>query len=234
MKRTKQQPPELSQEAANAIIAQVFAACNQEPNKTPLEVLTSYSLYRRERYSLQKAILVFMLCVFLLLPACFVAPRFSVEEIAISETGIPTYQVRVHNRLPIRLVSAKIDDRPVPIYESDSAVYTVEPNKNGTLTITVTLFNRQYALWSTEIDTVDADPPVLVSSENRSGNIRIYYTDAGVGVDASTAYAIGSQQIAPSAYSTEEGWVEFPLTESMNVFISDRNGNTLQLLITLK
>lgn len=234
MAKRKNQYPELSPEAAEAIIAQVFEKCGQEPNQTPLSVLTSYSLYRRDRFSLQKVIIAMALCVFLLLPAVFIAPRYAVEEVSRSTTGIPTFRVTVTNWLPVRLVSANVDGHPVPVYESESEVYTVEPTINGTLTITVTLANRQYSVWSTQISGIDAKAPTLVSSENRGGVIRIYYEDAGVGCDGKDSYAVGSQQITPLDYNNDECWVEFPLNESMNVFIPDRNGNVLQLLITLK
>ena len=46
--------PPLSNEGADQMLSNVFEACDFEPNRVPLEVLQSYSHYRRERHILQK------------------------------------------------------------------------------------------------------------------------------------------------------------------------------------
>lgn len=228
--------PKLNEEMASAIIANVFAACNQEPSTVPLNVLASYTEYRRERYTLQKAILVFILLVFLLLPLCFIAPKFTVTEISRSHTGVPTYQVEVSNWLPIRLVSAKVDTHPIPVYESDTRIFTMEPTLNGRLTLTVTLANHQFDTWSADISGIDATAPALSGSSMQGKNLRIYVTDDGVGTDLANAYAIRANgtRLAPEDFSDEEGYVDFLFDQDLNFFIPDRNGNLLQLVLRIK
>lgn len=228
--------PKLNDEMASTIIANVLAACDREPSTVPLNVLTSYTEYRRERYTLQKGILIFVLAVFLLLPVCFIAPSFSVTEISRSQTGVPTYQVEVFNRLPIRLVSAKVDNHPIPVYESEARVFTLEPTLNGRLTLTVTLANYQYDIWSTDISGIDSTAPVLAGSSIVGENLRIYVTDDGVGTDLENAYAVRTDgtRLAPVSFSNEDGYVEFRFDQDLNFFIPDRNGNTLQLVIRIK
>lgn len=228
--------PQLDEQTASAIMSNVFAACEREPSAVPLSVLASYTQYRRDRYSLQKSILIFTLVVFLLLPICFIAPRFEVTEIGRSQTGIPTYEVNVHSILPVRLVSARLDDRPVAVYESDASIFTVEPAANGRLTITVTLINRQYDVWSIDVTGVDATAPVLEGSEVLGSTLRIFLSDEGVGVDFEKAYAVANDgsSIAVTGYSAEDGYIDFPFDQSLNIYIPDHNGNTLQLVLTVK
>lgn len=228
--------PQLNEEMAAAIMANVFAACNQAPSSVPLSVLSSYTEYRRDRYTLQKGILIFILLVFLLLPVCLIAPKFEVAELSRSQTGIPTLQVTVQNWLPVRLVSARVNNQPIPVYESDTDVYTLEPTLNGTLTLTVTLINLQYDIWSTEISGIDATAPTLSGSELQGENLRIFVTDDGVGTDFANAYAIAADgtRLPPVAYSNSQGYVEFAYDQDLNFFIPDHNGNTLQLVLRTK
>ena len=46
----------LPQATAEQILSNVFSACSREPNSIPLEALTSYSNYRKERYALQRTV----------------------------------------------------------------------------------------------------------------------------------------------------------------------------------
>ena len=71
MSKKKQTEPTLSQEAAGQMLSNVFEACDFEANRVPLEVLQSYSHYRRERNILQKAIIVLVVLLFLMLPVLF-------------------------------------------------------------------------------------------------------------------------------------------------------------------
>lgn len=66
-KKSKEPKPELALDQACKILEQVFEANNIEPNSIPLEVLTAYSNYRKERFSLQRLILVIILVLFLML-----------------------------------------------------------------------------------------------------------------------------------------------------------------------
>lgn len=228
--------PGLNDEVASAIMDNVFSACGQAPSTVPLKVLSSYTEYRRDRYSLQKTVLIFVLIVFLLLPICFISPHFTVNELGRYDTGVPSFEVRVSNFVPVRLVSARLNDRPVAVYESQAKVFTVEPTANGVLTITVTLANKQFQVWSTEISGVDATAPILVNSEVLDGNLRIYLQDEGVGVNYKNIYAVSSTDvhIAPAGYNEAENYVEFKFDSDLNIFIPDHNANTLQLVLTIR
>lgn len=235
-KKKKPDFPKLSEEVASNIMNNVLSECGMEPTSVSLDVLSSYSEYRRERYTLQKAILIGILILFLFLPIVFIAPNFQVIETGRSQTGVPRYEVTVSNLFPVRLVSAKVDGRSVAVYESDTRVYTVEPSYNGTLTITVTLANHQYGIWTTEVSGVDRDAPKLQSSEVSGDNLIIFLEDSGVGIDYQNIYAVsaGSSMVYPLSHSEEAGSVTFKFDRDLNIFIPDRNGNVLQLVLSIK
>ena len=52
--RKKKDEVTLSPDAASQMLSNVFEACDYEANRVPLEVLQSYSNYRRERHLLQR------------------------------------------------------------------------------------------------------------------------------------------------------------------------------------
>lgn len=228
--------PMLSEEAASNIMNNVLGECGMEPSTVPLNVLSSYSEYRRERYTLQKGILIGILVLFLFLPLAFIAPRFQVAELERSATGVPRYEVRVNNYFPVRLVSAKVDGRSIAVYESDARVFTIEPSINGRLTVTITLANHQYAVWSVEVSGIDRDPPKLQSSLVEGGNLKIFLEDAGVGIDYGSVYAVSTNdsRILPIAYDEGEGSVTFRFDRDLNIFVPDANGNVLQLVLSVK
>ena len=64
----KSRIPELNQDLASQMLRNVFEACQAEPNSVPLEVLISYSNYRKERFAFQKYVLRAILVLFCLLP----------------------------------------------------------------------------------------------------------------------------------------------------------------------
>lgn len=228
--------PMLSEEAASNIMNNVLGECGMAPSTVPLNVLSSYSEYRRERYTLQKGILIGILVLFLLLPLAFVAPKFQVTQTGISQTGVPRYEVRVDNFFPIRLVSANVDGRSIAVYESEARVFTVEPSFNGKLTVTITLANRQYAVWSADITSVDREAPKLQNSQVDNGVLKIFLEDTGVGIDFESAYAVSADnsRMTSLSYDADEGSVSFKFDRDLNIFVPDYNGNTLQLVLSVK
>ena len=60
----KSSMPQLDPETASRILEQTFEANEMEKNTIPLEVLASYSNYRRERFSLQRMLLIVIMLLF--------------------------------------------------------------------------------------------------------------------------------------------------------------------------
>lgn len=226
--------PTLEPDAAEAILLRVFSACGRTPTAVPLEVLSSYTEYRRDRFTLQKTILILILAVFLLLPVCFLSTGLEVQQSGFSSVGAPTYTIKADTLLPIRTVTARLGDLPIAVYEHQAHVFSVTPRDNGLLTVTVTLVNGQYQTWSAQIDTVDAKAPELVQIRTAGKLVRIYLRDDGSGVDSEAAYGLTPDgvRLFPSEINDAEGYIAFPKTAGLQLFLPDKNGNVLQLKLT--
>lgn len=234
LKGTFKQTLDLS--TAEEILKEVFEACEKEPNPTPLEVLASYQNYRQERYALQKNVLDIVLLLFFLLPLLFFMPAFSLVLDTEAEAGRPVYQVHVDALLPVSRITAKIDGYTIPVYETGFHTYSVEPVRNGTMTVTVTLANRQYAEHEVLVEHVDRTAPCLVSSRQGDGRLYLYLTDDESGIYYEGIYAedLNGNQTMPLTYEPETGCVEFLCpSATMNVFIPDQTGNLLQLVVSI-
>lgn len=230
--------PKLSADAASKLLANVFDACEQEPNTIPLEKLASYSEYRRERYSLQKTVTLIVLIVFLLLPLCFLVPKFDVVNVTESAAGYPVYEIQVRGRMPVSLVAASIDSHSFPVYETGNRTYSIEPTIDGPLKVKVTFINRQYTVKEYLVSGIDVDAPVLQDISKADGYLYLTVTDGeGLGIDYSAIKAdltSSGETIYPISYDESTGNVVFKYPfESMSVSIPDKKGNTLQLVITV-
>lgn len=226
----------LDPQTAEELLRDVFALCGREPNQTPIEILSSYRDYRQERYTLQKHILAFLLLLFLLLPLLFVPPSFSLDLSTASEPGRPVYVIAVDTFLPVTRVTAAIDGHDVFVYETGHHRYAVEPIQNGTMTVTVTLANGQYAVHDISVEGADFEAPRLISSHQKSGHLYLYFTDEGSGICYDRIYATDEdgEHVEPLSCDPENGCVEFLRPGStMHICIPDQAGNQLQLVITI-
>lgn len=236
MKRIKNQP-ELSREIAHKILQNVLEANNLEANKIPLEVLASYSNYRRERFTLQRVIVAIILVAFMLMPLLFIAPSCTVEQGEDVGRGRPAFNVRVDTSLPIRRVTATIEGVNMPVYEMGENLYSVQPTLNGEMVIKVTLFNDQSCVMTQRVKTVDIAAPVLVSDGYADGKLNLYVEDEGLGIDYESIHALNAngELIRPVFISEEEGLVSFAYPDdTINIYIADKVGNTLQLAVMLQ
>ena len=207
----------------------------REPNSVPLETLVSYSGYRRERYSLQRGVIVCMLALFLLLPLLFIAPKLSVTPREDAAAGHPVYDLTISTRFPIRQVRASIDGRTVPVTEAGDRVYRVQPERNGELTLTATLVNRQTAVETVTVSGADAQPPTLISTENGVGVLILTLSDDLSGVDYAsvTVTAPDGTVSGPESVDPDKGEVVVPYPETyVDVSVSDNAGNARTLRLS--
>ena len=190
MKDQKNEMPALEMNQAADILNSVFKECGRKPNSVPMEALSSYTIYRKERFELQRGILVSLLVLFFLLPFLFIDSRFTVRVEAAGERKLPVYVIEVQSRLPVHRVTANVDGQNLPVYEAGSRTFTVEPTRNGTMTVEVSLLNRQNSSMALEVRDVDHTSPVLVSSEVTDREVRLFVEDAGTGLHLNKAYGV--------------------------------------------
>jgi hypothetical protein len=229
--------PQLDIEIANKILEQAFEVNQMEPNTIPLEVLASYSQYRRERFTLQRTILVIVMALFILLPFLFVPPSFTIHEVSDGTGFNPVYQLDVTTFMLVERVSAVIDGHNIPVYEVDSHVYSMEPSRNGRMAVTVTLINRQTLTRYIDVTNVDLDAPAVVSNNTDSDRIYLYLSDPGSGINYEKIKAVDldGNEVLPVFHDEATGCVAFAYPkESLNVYIPDHADNTLHLILTIQ
>lgn len=234
--KTMEQQPELKLEDADKILENVFKESNVEPNSVPLEVLTAYSSYRKERFSLQRIVIVIIMVLFLLLPLLFVPVQFTIQA-NVKETEInPTYTLQVESRMPVKRITAEIDGRNIPVYEVDAQVYSIEPAINGKMKIMVTLINNQQSIQYVDVGNVDLETPVLTSTETKDGMVYLHLSDTGSGIDYANvrATSVEGEIVQPQVLDENEGCIAFPYPNgTLNVYIPDFAENVLQLVISI-
>lgn len=222
-------------EAAD-ILDKVFESCDTEANTVPMEALSAYAVYRKERFSLQRGILAIAILVFMMLPMLFLIPGYSVSVEENGERGLPVYTVNVKSVLPVGKVLASLKNHNLPVYEAGAREFTIEPTRNGKLSITIELVNRQRTSGEYDVVNVDSQGPQLVDNKTTDDYFIIRVEDAGIGVDYREVYAISKSGTVyyPVTSDAEEGIVfEYP-EEAWDIYIPDHIGNTLHLAISLK
>lgn len=230
--------PQLDFDTASKILEQAFEANQMDNNSIPLEVLASYSNYRRDRFTLQRTILVIVMALFLLLPLLFVPSSFTVvEDETLDRNFNPVYRLDVDSFMLVERVNATIDGYNIPVYEVDSHVYSIEPSRNGQMEVTVTLVNRQTKTQYVDVTTVDREVPVATSCTKEGNLIYLYLSDAESGIDFSAIKAIDLNGVEAEPVSVDEaaGCVVFSdEADTLNVYVSDLAGNRLQLVISIR
>lgn len=225
---------ELSQTAASQMLSNIFEACDYEENKVPMEVLISYSQYRRERYYLRWLILGFLV-LFLMVPILFVTPEVEISELNAS-TGSPILQVEATSWLPIDRVTAVTGEYSLPVYEVSQGVYQVIPNRNGVVKVTVVLKNRQYTEKEYLVDSVDVEPPVLVGSQRDGDMLKLYFQEEDGQINFEGIYAVdpSGKKVYPVSYDELSNCVVFRYPDTnLNIFVADEFENVLQLVLTI-
>lgn len=217
---------------AEQMLSNVFIACGREPNSVPLEALSSYSNYRKERYTLQRSVIVVVLVLFMLLPVLFFAAEIRITQDNPHSEANPVYTVSVSSRIPIGRIRAELGGRNVPIYEISANEYRIQPRGNGEMNISVALLNRQITSCDFTVSDVDVEQPQLISSETDDDCIYLYVSDAQSGVDyaaVTIADADGSLS-APISWNADAGCIvlAYP-AQVQTVRIPDLRGNVLRV-----
>lgn len=228
--------PALDENLASQILENTFEACQVEPNSIPLEVLVSYSNYRKERFAFQKFVLVLIILLFCLLPFLFIYPNFTMELASTDTPYLPVYTINAESILPIDSIVASINGKKLPISQTNGHVFTVEPQENGILSVSVTLINNQTHTETMEVNSIDTTVPVFLSSSQENQMIYLYFSDPESGIDYQNITAVDERgrQVLPASYNEAESCVIFAYPSSaLNVYIPDHAGNKLHLVLTI-
>lgn len=230
----KNQPPKLDIETACAILSYAFEVTQNEPNSIPLDILASYSNYRKERFTLQKTVLVLLMTFFMLMPLLFIPPSFTLTY-ETDENGVnPVYRLELESFMLVEQLTVRVDERNIPVYEVDSHVYSIEPSINGRMSITVTLINKQSYTEYVDVTDVDKTAPVIDDYWVKSNKLHVFLSDAGAGVDFKGVYAVNleGEEIPPLTIDESKGEVIFENPSQIStISLPDKAGNVLQVML---
>lgn len=229
--KKKIKEPVLSSEHAEQILFDVFDSCGFEKNTVPLDVLLSYANYRKEKYTLQKTAIIFVLFLFMLLPLLFVTAEILIAVNFEKENSNPQYKVTVAPFIPVDSISVKMNGRTVPIYEVNSHEFVISPTDSGEMSITVTLFNKQTSTDIVSVVDVDTTPPTLVSVDTEDEVVTVIVEDKDSGVDLE---GISAQDVDGNAvewkYDEETASIILDYPSSVvTVSVPDKRGNVLTI-----
>lgn len=235
MDEKKKEAPLLEMSEAADILNRVFKDCGRRPNSVPIEALSPYVVYRKERYGIQRGMLISILAVLLLLPFLFIDARFAVTAEAAGERNLPVYRIEIQSLIPVHRVTAQVKGLPLPVYPDGDYNYIVEPVRNGDMTVEVGLINRQYTARDVDVTDVDNKCPALLMDRIQGDRVYLYVEDEGTGIYLEDAYAeTGSgERIEPILRDNTKGLLVFGYPEEdVSVYIPDCIGNILQLSMT--
>lgn len=225
---------EVSDKVGEEMLANILERVGQEPNSVPLSVLVSYSNYRRERFSIQRLIIIIVFIIFILLPLFFIRPNLTVTDITPEGTEEKVYRIDVDSLIPVTSVSATSGDYKYQVTEDGAYVYKVVPLVNGKMDVVVTAFNYQYRATSVEVTGIDTEAPYIIKHEKANGKILAYVADDASGVDydnVTTSDLEGNIEIPQC--DRENGIIYLSDSKTVTLFVPDNKGNKLQLLITV-
>lgn len=226
--KKKEETP-LKPEIAEQILGNVFDTVGQEHNSVPLEALTSYANYRKERYTLQRTTILIVLVLFMLLPLLFITAKIIIA--VNNEQENPVYAVKVDSTIPVGQIIAKINGKNVPIYEVAPNEYIVQPGTNGELSVSVTLINRQITSAEVTVDNVDTETPYLVSTDSLPTGIALYLHDADSALDADNITVVdeNGEPVAFDYFADKEMmFLAYP-DSTLEISVPDMRGNTLRI-----
>lgn len=226
----------LPEETAAQMLENIFRTCKKTPNTVPLSTLRQYSNYRKERFALQRTVIIVILTLFALLPLLFIAGDFTVTTEYSQGNLNPRYHVQPASILPVRHVSVKIDGVSQPIYEGENGTYDIQPTQNGQMEVSLTLINQQTTTKVLPVSGVDYAKPKLLEHRTAGDYVILYFTEEGSGINGAgiSVTDTAGHSILPH-FDTDNNRLIIPNTkEPLYIVVPDNCGNVLEFPLVIK
>ena len=221
----------LDLETAGQILSNTFDFCGEKHSTIPLEALCGYANYRKERYLLQRGIILTMMLLFLLLPTLFISAKIAIAVKTDSDSN-PAYQVKVDASVPVEQIIVTVDGKNVPVYEAGNNEYIIRPGSNGELLVTVTLINKQTSTADITITEVDNEAPELLQIDTWvDPPLMVLSLSDESGIDFDHVTVTDHQGISLDfSYDEEKSilYIAYP-EEAVTISVPDKKGNVLTL-----
>lgn len=227
-------------EQEDILLHSILADLNIEESIPSVPQKRSYRSGFRRKYLIRKCCVVVCaaLLVFTLLPGTVVpAPISEVSAAPASDASSARVEFSVSSAIPVREVSAQMNDQKIQVEETSYQNYAVDVQENGYLLLEVYSISGMYSSHGIQIDSIDDQAPDVITHYLDGETIVISVTDNdGVGVDYSSIYGYSPDTgsvVSPLYYNKKNGNITFGVPEaSMYIYIPDKNGNTLTLMLS--
>ena len=192
-----------------------------------------------KRYFFKTAVIVCGTILFLLffIPGTVVpAPISDISAAPIADSGSATVNFRINSLVPLREISAVLNNKPVEVLQESYQGYSVEVEENGYLLLEVETVTGMTSSQNILIDSLDDEVPQIVKHEKSGDGIIIYLSDGdGSGIDYANItayYQETAQPVLPTAFSETKGYVVFEYPKAaIYIEIPDKAGNKITSIL---
>lgn len=154
------------QDTEEQLLYNILDILGMEQNTVPLRDLRIYMDYRRHKSRTMTAAALALAVLIFAAPLFLIRPEVTMKKTESSdEAGRPVYTVRVSSLPEVYSVRASIDQVQMPVYQEGASLYTVRPTREGTMTVTVTAWNRRSTSLTAAVDRDGAQPPRRTAAE---------------------------------------------------------------------
>ena len=179
---------------------------------------------------------ILVVLIFLLPGTVVPAPISGVAAAPQKDASSLTVNFQINSLVPLKDVSAQLNDNPVAVKQESYQGYSVKVEENGYLLLEVETVTGMKSSQDMIIDSLDSDAPVVLKHEMRDGTIILYLDDGeGSGVDYAAIRSYDpdtSEEFLPASFSESEGYVAFAYPEtSVYIEIPDLAGNQVTFVL---
>lgn len=233
----KKEDVHIDDTVADYVLDSILSASGLPPNTVPLSTLRDQANYKKSKFGIQKVLVLLVFLAILSLPLFVLHPTLTVvdETNQISGTSL-LYRAKVEALMPISTVTATLDGIPLSITETGKRSYAIQPTTNGLLEVKVILASGQRATKKIQVTANDTTPPEIVDHSTNADTLVLSLKDDDSGVDWGGIKGLDENgvTILPESYDEAAGTVTFAYpSQSMNIYVKDNTGNTLQTIITV-
>jgi hypothetical protein len=138
----------------------ILDIAGMEQNTVPLRDLGIYMDYRRHKSRTMTAVVLALAVLIFAAPLFLIRPEMTMKK---TESRDERRETGLHAarfiRAEVYSVRAQIDQVQMPVYQEGASLYTVRPTREGTMTVTVTAWNRRTASETVVVGRNDAQMP---------------------------------------------------------------------------
>ena len=231
--------PELSTDTATHILDNVFAANDQPSSSIPIEALEEWDNFRKRSFRLPVIVCLVFLILIILVPLMFLRPSVTLTRMNVSETAMSStakYEADISTFLPVSEFRASLNGDALEASRLGRYRYSVEFNANGTLEIYVRIANGQYTVYKKEVNFIDSEKPVLVSSEVDKDYLYLTFIDTFSGIDWGSVSVtdMNGSPVSVESLETVSGVIKLDLPyDPVLITVPDNAGNKLLLQIAM-